>query len=117
MTDAELREIEERANAATGGPWTWQWARGGEIKHGNDVVARVSNDEDWRYESHNCGYVPCNYPDPDDGCLCDLSEHDAKFICAARSDIPRLIEALREAWARIGMLERASGNHVTGKGG
>jgi hypothetical protein len=48
MTDAELREIEERANAATPGPWEWQINQDDET--GTVITANANH-----YENHGLG--------------------------------------------------------------
>jgi hypothetical protein len=70
LTDDELRAIEDRAAKATPGPWT------------------VSFDPN----RPNHGWVY----DADNDCLAgDLEPGDAAFIAAARTDVPRLVAALR----------------------
>lgn len=87
MTPEQVTEIEERANAATEGPWV-------EVPNtyrspGISDVKRLS-----------CASLP--------GALAhDTWDHDAAFIAAARQDVPDLCNALREAWKRIETLEGA----------
>lgn len=85
MTSEELDAIEARAKAATPGPW------------------RVGSEEQWHV-----------FGDPDGDhimgrgygigrVLLGMNIHfpydaDAAFIAAARSDVPALVAALREAW-------------------
>lgn len=78
MDEARLVEIEARANAATEGPWY----QGSEAPQA--VVLEAYDADDmvvlWLDES--------NAP-----------EADAAFIAHARTDVPALIAALRQAWA------------------
>lgn len=82
LTAAELAEIETRAEAATTGPWVHDADKGGEHRvgtsDGKEWVAYIGNDEDWPHP------VP-----------------DAAFIAAARTDVPRLVAALRAAYAEL----------------
>lgn len=72
LTDL-LDEIESRANAATPGPW---------VRHGMSVsLTDYTPDFEWL---SNSLYEP-GFP------------HDHDFIAAARSDVPALVKALREA--------------------
>ena len=101
MTPEELDAIEVRANAATPGPWehgddgpggTYMgcgevWTTGESVMGGS--IAAPSGDLYPRG-----GYSP---------------RDDMAFIAAARSDVPALIAALREAWAeRDDLFTRAS---------
>lgn len=80
-TDAELEAMEKRCEAATKGPWEW-----------------------FKNQVHPDGTVGVWGPDGDEICACwgNLAystepTDDADFIAHARSDVPALIAALREA--------------------
>lgn len=72
MTDEQLREIEQRANVATLGPWVF-------VPHFNCV---------WHESSAGAGHI-CDVPDGDE------RDNDMNFIAAARSDVPALIAEVR----------------------
>ena len=79
-----LAEIEERANAATGGTWIEDG--------GGDIIARFRQSGGLRIAD----FVP--WP------------KDRRFIVRARTDVPRLVAALRLALREIGEdYEDASG--------
>ncbi|NBW09321.1 MAG: hypothetical protein EBR82_14980 [Caulobacteraceae bacterium] len=90
MNDLDLDEIERRANAATPGPWTGK------------VNSCVEAADEAVFET-GCG------------CCTDstLSEENATFIAAARTDVPALIarvrelEAERDGYARSHAILRA----------
>lgn len=75
----ELAEVEARAEAATEGPWTAEYS--GET--GNCVLP-PGYESTREYVARTQLY---------------LAVSDAVFIAAARTDVPRLAEALRSAWA------------------
>lgn len=69
-----LDETEQRANAATKGPWSKDWGR---VRDGEcDDICNVPRGHDWQIEPW-------------------IS--NAEFIAAARSDVPALVKALRHA--------------------
>jgi hypothetical protein len=77
LTPEALAEIERRAKQATPGPW------------------RVEQDWTWEVTAEEGGIVakvPQGSPWPNGGL-------DARFIAAARSDVPLLCASLRAAWA------------------
>ena len=78
MTEQELTAIEERATAATMGPWDGTKNSGVVSKHTRDHVFETG-----------CG------------CCTDkaLSAEDAAFIAAARVDVPALIAEVRKLTA------------------
>ena len=83
MTEQELTAIEERANAATMGPWEGHSNSGVTSKHTHDNVFETG-----------CGCCTHN----------DLSVEDAAFIAAARVDVPALVAEVRRLRA---LVERA----------
>ena len=99
MTEDELREIEERANAATAGPWvqsgeTWDgdatggvWVRlnGGSTDDVYDGVAFVSRWEDRGKPDH----------------AQSQDFQDAAFIAHARADVPTLVAEIRRLKALL----------------
>ena len=77
MTDAELSEIESRANAATPGPWAKGCNRYGE----HSVYGPEHEDVTPAYTDHMHGE--------------SMMEEDATFIAHAREDVPKLIAEIR----------------------
>jgi hypothetical protein len=77
LTPEDLAAIEARCEAATPGPW-------------ESLDSQVMRDVRWRRG-------------PIASCLSsyESSQLDAKFIAAARTDIPRLLAALREQSDRV----------------
>lgn len=81
ITEARLAEIEARAKAATPGPWcTWP---------NYPTLVREDTSSGWCVFS---GIHKRTKPE---------SITNASFAAAARTDIPDLASALREAWAEI----------------
>lgn len=78
-----LNEMEQRANAATPGPWEFQTGCS------------------WRrFGAHGDGDVCCPTNHPIDNHVDLLIEtRDGDFIAAARSDLPALVKALRHCYA------------------
>lgn len=92
LTDEELAAIESRTEAATPGPWRVEPDDGGHDFHGFATQTRITTEEwpggGWsRY-----GFNPV----------------DAEFISHARTDVPRLIAALRASRTDAENLEEAS---------
>ena len=91
MTEQELDAIAARAEAATPGPWVFAPSSQGSLEHGCVLVGgRLGN---------GLG---------DDGLHVGEEEfgvHDAAFIAAARTDVPALVAALREANAKIARMQ------------
>lgn len=84
MTDEQLREIEERANAATPGAWVV-------VAKGNSRTVMAD-----RHVSKDLGYrwkVAVFAGDPKSG---DRTDANGEFIAHAREDIPALIAEIRE---------------------
>lgn len=84
MTDQELQAIEERANAATPGPW-----KANESHYDFAVFAPHPS------ESGNTLIAQI------DGGISTDSERDADFIAAAREDVPALIAEVRDLRAKL----------------
>jgi hypothetical protein len=95
MTEKELAEIEARASKATEGPWIVCLGSGSHLctgihsdavnSHGNSIfIADFLTDRALKFNTA-----------PDD------HRPDMRFCCEARTDIPALCKALREAWAEI----------------
>jgi len=86
ITEAELAEMEGRAQKATDGPWE---------------VGRCS----WACDGWACGVThgrsgdiyddPIFKSDARDECTHIINEQDATFIARARTDVPRLIAEVR----------------------
>lgn len=90
INETKLQEIEARCNAADPGPWTWT---------ANHVL-------------HRAPYVGAGEGGGRYVCTTSIAAdssgvRDAKFIAAARTDIPLLIAALREANGLCGELAEA----------
>lgn len=87
MSEDEINEIEARANAASDAPWKTCGASDGKCSCGN-----VFGDNGAAYL---CSMTTVNEADPayTDG----QRIKNATFIAHARTDIPKLIAALREA--------------------
>ena len=88
MTDLDLDAIEARANAATDGPWGYPFAGKNRITTPVDIDV---TEADWGGENLR-EYVL--------SCLADRNAWraaDAEFIAHARTDVPALVAALREA--------------------
>lgn len=80
MDRQKLEEIEGRVRAATPGPWRVGYHRGFGEEHDLDG--------------------------PPDGVRAQFGRlADARFVAAAREDVPELIEALRAAYERIEELQ------------
>ena len=96
MDERELREIEERAEKATGGPWMInrrEWTDG-EIP----LVIRTIG----RSGRTASAQIPFNGARGFDA---DRADNDAAFIAAARTDIPRLVGEVRRLQAWVGDLQ------------
>ena len=80
MSGGEFAAIEARANAATPGPWTAE-------------TTGVAGGDHWYVcdEGEAIASISCN-----DGTNEDQREPDAEFIAHSRTDIPRLLAAVRE---------------------
>jgi ABC-type nitrate/sulfonate/bicarbonate transport system substrate-binding protein len=87
LTPDDLADIEARAEAATEGPWVLgaEWAT---VASGSDSVIHGYYDG----ECPSCGEKIVTTADV------ALHADDAEFIAKARTDVPRLVRALREAW-------------------
>lgn len=84
MTDQELKEISNRCNAATKGPWK-SYIEGRDHESGdNFIMTGINEGEDiW---SDNRGadiYISC------------ATHADQDFIANSRQDIPRLLDEVR----------------------
>lgn len=107
LTDADLDEIEARANAATPGPW--------DVSDGNEgdwpprPLWMVTNEA-----FHN--------PPADDDTPWIAAElhtgvrDDAEFVAAARTDVPRLLAEVRRLRAALASLPAATDTPEVGCG-
>jgi hypothetical protein len=83
MNRPNIEEIKARAEKATGGEWytdgIWLWTGDESDKHPANVLANT---------------VAMDIPDPANGplCRCDKCKANFRFIVAARTDMPALIE-------------------------
>jgi len=87
ISEAKLREIEERAEKATPGEWRWSMS-------GTSVKSSLQTEHDGDYLPIICS-VPCG-PQATPKAMRQFSE-DGTFIANARQDIPALTKSLREA--------------------
>lgn len=100
LTDEELAAIESRCEAATRGPWKWRgdYPTGTPCQHGTDWA---DHGPDLVSETDTVpGKVlpPCSYVTTVSGydaSRLNIEDADAEFIAHARTDVPRLIAALR----------------------
>lgn len=109
---AWLREIEQRAEKATPGPWCWE-AHGEKSNDWTVGYALDENDKPLTGEIRPPDFIveTAGYSEPAILRKLVVIEHenapgyaDAAFIAAARADVPRLVAALRIA---VEALERA----------
>lgn len=103
MTDAELAEIEARCAAATEGPWEYDYT---------EVHQAYAVDQSCRTivgrETINRGYESF------DNLV--LRSQDAAFIASARTDVPKLTAALRQAHEALKKIILKGGHsHWTGE--
>ena len=87
MDDDELKAIEARADAATVGPW----------HHDNTTLWACVTSKPGGFGGAIAQSVPINDP--------QRERANAAFIAAARTDVPALAAALREAWAALARVE------------
>lgn len=103
ITDAELDAIEARANAATEGPWeslatatgssfAKQWREIGTVGVGRGTIVGASS-----YHSSVYGEVSG----------VRISEADAEFIAASRTDVPRLVATVRDLRSQLAIAEQS----------
>ena len=84
LTDAELDEIDARANAATEGPW--------EIDSARDVIGQMGDGDVYRHTvAFACDMLAAE----------TVADEDIAFIVSARTDIPRLVAEVRELRALL----------------
>ena len=98
MDERELAEIEARANAATPGPWCASTGRTydtttGKVAHVEHYVSR--GDDDVGIASDVC-----------DSRTGEQSEPNARFIAAARTDVPALVAEVRRLTAALDAARR-----------
>ena len=105
MTDLDLDAIEARADAATDGPWVVKHEPAWEadnVQH-PDVITVGAQMWEGDDEPMTVCLVSTDYEDdPVDVLL------DAEFIAHARTDVPALVAALREARAEVERLRGGS---------
>ena len=96
MTDQELEAISARAEAATPGPWLMEYADGADsidLFGSEPIVFVVTPDDDAEFCIGKVHYVT------------HQTQHDGQFIADARTDVPALVAALREANAKIARMQ------------
>ena len=85
-----LNTIDNRTSGVTPGPW-FRWTRSGDVS---------SKPEDCILFNHR-GFIPC--VDDENGKMIEAASctpqgiADCEFVCSARTDVPTLAMALREA--------------------
>lgn len=110
MTDAELQAIEDRANAATDGPWdVWrgpQYVGGGEdlcIGRGDEWLANMDHREPRCAQISDDGHFDsnCNICTVDSEPISVEQKANADFIAHARTDVPALVAEVRRLRALL----------------
>ena len=96
MNSKQLAEIEARAKAATGGPWTVVGIGDGGFE---SWFLDMSDKPETMFADG--GTVESNKLNPD-----NQDKANLQFCAEARQDIPDLIAALREAWEEIEIMSR-----------
>ena len=100
LGDDQLREIEERAEAATPGPWQVRFL---DDDHAANLVAIATTPETGHPSppgdliAATLVQFPTRYVDITDG----LWDENATFIAHARQDIPRLLAEIRRLRAQL----------------
>ena len=94
MIPDELREIEDRVNGATPGPWFWRLSEFGPKELVKEVYLGPSGIPGLPAMGHPHNILKCT----DDWCP---HTYDAEFIASARTDVVALVQALKEAWAEL----------------
>jgi hypothetical protein len=90
MTDQELKEIEDRCNAATGGPWT-SFIEGRNHESGDSfIMTGIAVGEDTFCKDRGVDFY-----------LTGTTNADNDFIAHARQDIPRLLDAVKQLQQQI----------------
>lgn len=100
LTDAELEAIEKRAEAATPGPW---------LHEGNGAVGAGHRT---KQVAMACG--PAAMYD-ERAATNEIIAANGGFIAHARTDVPRLIAALRARDARVAELEASLEKHIAAR--
>ena len=90
MTEQELEAISARAAAATPGPWLMEYADGADDR---PLVWVTTPDDDAEFSIGQVHYVT------------HQTQYDGQFIADARTDVPALVAALREANAKIARMQ------------
>lgn len=93
MDDKQLNEIEERCKAATDGPWQT------DVEDGVDIIGNSTE------------IVVDLSPAP--VLCCSVKPRNIAFICFSRTDIPALIQAIRDRDTKIIQLEDGIAAAVT----
>ena len=96
MTEQELEAITARAEAATPGPWLMEYADGADsidLFGSEPIVFVVTPYDDAEFCIGKVHYVT------------HQTQYDGQFIADARTDVPALVAALREALAKIARMQ------------
>lgn len=97
LTDKQIAEIRERVERATVGPWKSKYDYDSD---GHVIRMGTALNSPGRYESHHIiNYSHCLYPE--DGHQYKEAESNAKFIVAARVDVPALLDTIAELRFRL----------------
>lgn len=85
MTEAELKEIEDRAAKATKGPWVYFGEPDDNVFWG-----------EIRSAADGAGFAHIT-----DTPECDERHGDMEFIARCREDVPALCQYIRDLWAKL----------------
>lgn len=104
LTDKELREIQDRAQNATRGPWVLQWTPDNHPtgQYGLHRILAPSGDN-----PESDPHVPFFWGHGE-----SYAEHehnglnDGAFVAHARNDVPRLVEEVRRLKAELAKREK-----------
>ena len=95
----DLEAIEARVNAATPGPWK---ADIGKIEDWDIVVwGPIKEDPDDKPRPEFISNIGADRPSPGDTICFDGEANNARFIAAAREDVPALIAKVKELEAKL----------------
>ena len=110
MTDLDLDAIEARANAATDGPWVVKHEPAWEADNVQHPDVITVGAQMWEADDEPmtvCLVSTDHEDDPVDVLL------DAEFIAHARTDVPALVAALREARTEVERLTADAGKRLS----
>ena len=100
MTKEQLAEIQSRADAATEGPWRVQ-----EIEGSFQLVVLADVPTGRTYDDESSNIVCLGFDEDYEYACAFNAENDIMMICKARTDIPALLDYIRELEARLDKCE------------